>query len=139
MNVLQSLKDSSYLQIRGILEVFKSGLTPDRAIELIGQLSEYANDPEQGLKELDIHSPKFKVIYNDCYGGRSLSKEAMNELGNHTLSHSFSRTDERIVQMIEDKGSDYVSGPSSCLQIARVPQGANWTIDEYDGWETVTW
>ena len=138
MSVIKSLESSSYLQIRSTLEAFKSGLTPEKAIELIQQLAEYANSPEQGIRELESFSPKIKVIYNGCYGGCRLSNEAAAELGIED-PYSFSRTDARVTKLLEEKGSKYVSGSSSCLAIEEVPAGSNWSIQENDGWEYVTW
>ena len=82
-----------------------------------------------------------KVVYNACYGGFGLSKEAMarlEELGS-TLNRTYStweffRHDPLLVQVVEELG-DKASAWASKLRIEEV--SGPYRIEEYDGLETV--
>lgn len=82
--------------------------------------------------------PKIKVVVNTCYGGFGLSDWANKQLGLDEYQE-INRTDERLIKLIEDYGSEQVSGRYAILQIWEVPQGAKWRIEEYDGIETIEW
>ena len=93
-----------------------------------------------------------KVVYNACYGGFGLSKEAvqyMADKGSESAAEALQkegrwgiyyhpeRDDALLVEAVETLGSDIASGRHASLQIAHVPDGAEWEIDEYDGFESV--
>ena len=88
-----------------------------------------------------------KVVYNACYGGFSISTEAltrMKELGytgnsyvcsnNNAYLYSCVRHDPILVQAVEELGYK-ADGNSACLKIAEV--SGPYRIEEYDGAETV--
>lgn len=82
-----------------------------------------------------------KVVYNACYGGFSLSDEAvarLQELGstiNDTdLLWEFPRHDLLLVQAVEELG-DKANTWASKLRIKEV--SGPYRIQEYDGYETV--
>ena len=87
-----------------------------------------------------------KVVINDCFGGfGSFSKEAIKlykELGGKAEvkeeCHIFAieRTDEILIQVIERLGSK-ANGEYSSYAIEEVPDGFDWSIDEYDGIESL--
>ena len=93
-----------------------------------------------------------KVVYNDCFGGFSISRacaERMAELGNkeaqsmienaahrfHGFIYETPRHDSTLVQAVEELGGD-ASGDMSELRIYEL-SGDKYFIDEYDGSETV--
>ena len=93
-----------------------------------------------------------KVVYNDCFGGFSISRacaERMAELGNkeaqsmienaayrfHGFIYETPRHDSILVQAVEELGEE-ASGDMSELRIHEL-SGNKYFIDEYDGSETV--
>ena len=96
-----------------------------------------------------------KVVYNSCYGGFSLSKEAaerLAELDNKEMQESLdmckdnpyllhnnyfygNRHDPLLVQVVEELG-EKASGNCADLKIYYL-KGNQYRIDEYDGLETV--
>ena len=88
-----------------------------------------------------------KVVINDGYGGFSLSREAMDMLGElkqkkaseiNIYSRDFLRHDEDLVRVVETLG-DKSSAVCAELKIIEIPKGINYTISDYDGWETVVY
>lgn len=101
----------------------------------------------------------YKVVYNSCYGGFSLSKKAVQrlaELGseeavqalkddpNNSFGYSLydynsyksiARHDKRLVQVVEELG-DEANGRCSKLRIEEI-SSRTYRISEYDGLETV--
>lgn len=84
-----------------------------------------------------------KVVYNACFGGFSLSGQAIKryielggELANVEQESNISRSDTKLIQVVEELGED-ANGDFAFLQIAEVPRGAHYRIDNYDGSERV--
>ena len=101
-----------------------------------------------------------KVVYNACYGGFSLSDEAIvrylqlkgwvftTEKDEYGFIHykvegqdrwyhrDIPRADKHLVQVVEEMGKA-ANGRFADLAIEDVPSGARWRIDEYDGFESV--
>lgn len=103
-----------------------------------------------------------KVVYNTCFGGFGLSREAVllaRELsgdpnwggpcikgdvyeGGQVVKYDnggcydIKRTDEILVQVVETLG-DKASGQFAELRITTVPSGTRYRIDDYDGRESV--
>lgn len=88
-----------------------------------------------------------KVVYNTCFGGFNLSKEATDmyeKLSGKTLERygdwadigGISRSDPALVHVVETLG-DAAGGAHSRLAITTVPEGSFYRIDEYDGRESV--
>lgn len=78
-----------------------------------------------------------KVVLNKCYGGFSLSNVAADilEISEHGIVN---RTDSALIEMIEKKGSELVSGQCAKLKIVNIPDNiTDWVIDEYDGIERI--
>lgn len=88
-----------------------------------------------------------KIVVNKCYGGFVLSDEALNDLGWEAEDFRFIdvedteiHTSTALIALIEEKGSEYVSGSCSTLKIEEIPDGVtDWEIKEYDGFEVVTY
>ena len=78
-----------------------------------------------------------KIVINRCFGGFSLSEEAVEYLGLER-SHSFiCRDDPKLVKCVETLGSKRASGTCANLVIVEIPDETNYGIEEYDGVETV--
>ena len=86
-----------------------------------------------------------KIVYNACYGGFGLSEAAkkryreLKGIGKSADLYDFDleRDDPILVQVVEELGSDAASGGFANLQIAEIPVGERYRIDEYDGIESV--
>ena len=101
-----------------------------------------------------------KVVYNNCYGGFSLSREAVllgrkisgdptwggpcikedTRYDGTTVDWDYGYTeiprhDPVLVQVVEELNPDASSGECAGLAIAEV--SGPYRIDEYDGWESV--
>lgn len=82
-----------------------------------------------------------EVVYNECYGGFGLSKEAKaryKELGGtydfKNGDWNIDRTDPILVSLVkEGKASSTLAN----LKIADISSGTKYRIDEYDGSEAV--
>lgn len=87
-----------------------------------------------------------KVIYNTCYGGFNFSNEFVEEFNNrnteratHLETRHEERTDPSVIALFEEKGSEWSSGRHSKLDIMNIPDDVEFTVEEYDGIETITW
>ena len=106
-----------------------------------------------------------KIVLNRCYGGFEISNEAIEELlkrkgikfkkginefdsvifldENDKEIDFFRyeninlRTDKDLIKLIEEKGSNFVSGFLSRLEIVKVQEGKKFIIDDYDGFEGI--
>ena len=79
-----------------------------------------------------------KVVINGCYGGFSLSDEAVKRLGLESAYGKISRTDATLVQMVEED-PEGTSGRFAELEVVEIPDNAtDWMINEYDGMESIT-
>lgn len=98
-----------------------------------------------------------KIVYNASYGGFILSYAGLNWMANRGHIYAASealkismpgfsgcgggedidRDDPLLIEAIETLGSEAVSGFCASLAIADIPDGVEWEIDEYDGWESV--
>ncbi len=88
-----------------------------------------------------------KVVINSCYGGFSISEDAKKYICEKDPSNEcFSsiacedlRFNEHLIDYIEKYGSEKASGTYSRLGVEDIPKGAAFVIDEYDGFEDVTY
>lgn len=88
-----------------------------------------------------MSSNDVKIVYNECFGGFSLSKKALEmykELSGKSLDiyGDISRHDPILVHVVETLGED-AGDRYSRLAITSVPEGTLYRIDEYDGRESV--
>ena len=106
-------------------------------------------------------SKGYKVVLNSCFGGFSLSKEAIQMLidkhgldidsehgyvdnedfGIEDESHDAYRMDKRLVAVVKKLGVDKAAGKYAALRIVDVPDDVvdvhGCHISDYDGWESV--
>lgn len=84
-----------------------------------------------------------KIVINSCYGGFGVSEEAMKVLGLNDASRfelERLRTDEKLIALIEERGSDFVSDDYAVLDVVEIPDDAtDWRLKEYDGIESITY
>ena len=81
-----------------------------------------------------------KVVINGCYGGYSLSDEALAYLGipgGSRYAYDDDRTNPKLVECVEKLGEAASYGLGSSLYVVEVPDDVKWTITEYDGVEQV--
>ena len=83
-----------------------------------------------------------KIAINDDYGGFGLSKEAYEYLGlkwdgcGYGYDDYEKRTAPKLIECIEKLGKK-ASGQLASLKVVEIPDGVEWTIEEYDGIEWV--
>ena len=80
-----------------------------------------------------------KVVINRCFGGFSLSKEALDLLGQEWDSIYWpddKRTDSLLVEVVEELG-ERAFGECARLKVVEIPEDVQWSIKEHDGNEWV--
>ena len=80
-----------------------------------------------------------KVVINGCYGGYSLSDEALAYLGipgGSRYTYDDDRTNPKLVECVEKLGEE-ANGMYAELKVVKIPDDVNWKIGEYDGLEWV--
>ena len=82
-----------------------------------------------------------KIAINRCYGGFGLSEKAFDlykEKANNDITyvHDIDRADPILIEVIELLG-DEANTRFSKLKITEIPDGVEWEIAEYDGYEHV--
>ena len=81
-----------------------------------------------------------KIVLNKCYGGFSLSAKACEALGLKSRYTMIARNDERLIALMEEHGSAWVSGDCAKLVLVDVSDNyTDWEMDEYDGLERITY
>lgn len=91
----------------------------------------------------------YKVVINNCFGGFSLSQEALLSLyskygesmvyygmNKYYLKESVTRHDKRLIKVIEEMGTSNASGEYAKLCIEEITSPM-YNIDDYDGMETL--
>ena len=81
-----------------------------------------------------------KVVINGCYGGYSLSDEALAYLGipgGSRYAYDDDRANPKLVECVEKLGEAASHGLGSSLYVVEVPDDVEWTITDYDGIEQV--
>ena len=81
-----------------------------------------------------------KVVINGCYGGFSLSDEALAYLGipgGSRYTYDDDRANPKLVECVEKLGEAASHGLGSSLYVVEVPDDVEWTITDYDGIEQV--
>lgn len=101
------------------------------------------------------------LVINKCYGGFSLSENAIRDLRQVKSKYALAahlpgepyedgtvsriscgcrdipRDDKQLLALIREKGAEYVSGDFAMLAIVDIPADVKWYIHEYDGREAV--
>ena len=104
-----------------------------------------------------------KILVNKCYGGYGTSKEAAREWlkrnnvvftiiedtyhlvveidGEKQYMTNIDRADPILIELYEEKGSEFVSGRHAELKLEEIPDDCQYSIGEYDGqeWIEETW
>jgi len=93
-----------------------------------------------------------KIAINRCYGGFGLSEALFNELGipwdgyGKLRNESFAIEDDynyryraypKLIAAIEKVGEEQSNGKYAEVRIINIPDGVEWVIDEYDGYEEI--
>ena len=106
-----------------------------------------------------------KLLINVCYGGFGISDEALElwakkkniQLIKRTLEYGdynyytdgdviisendIDRDDPTLIEVFEELGSERTSGRHGELKLVELPDGCQYEITEFDGWESIgnTW
>ena len=75
---------------------------------------------------------EYEVIAEECRKSRDYTKS--NEL--YFTDRNIERTDTHLIQVVKEMG-DTANGRCADLTIIEIPDGVQWQIDEYDGYESV--
>lgn len=81
-----------------------------------------------------------KIVVNQSHGIFKLSQQAEDLLKerNYDYNHVETwRTDPILISVIEDLGSEKVSGEWARIKIIEIPDDVDWQIGEYDGIEWI--
>ena len=81
-----------------------------------------------------------KVVINGCYGGYSLSDEALAYRGipgGSRYAYDDDRANPKLVECVEKLGEAVNHDSASYLYVVEVPDDVKWTITDYDGLEQV--
>ena len=83
---------------------------------------------------------KMKIVINDDYGGFGLSEKAYEFLGlkwdRYGYEYGNDRSNPKLVECVEKLG-EKASGALSKLRVVEIPDGIEYTIEYYDGWEHI--
>ena len=78
-----------------------------------------------------------EIVVNQCYGGFSVSQE-FQEL--YPQYNNAERTDPAFISALRNFGLNEASGLFAQLAIVEIPaEATDWELDEYDGWEGITY
>jgi hypothetical protein len=84
-----------------------------------------------------------KVLINKCYGGYGFSDEFIKHLIKNDIiknfmgQHYLNRHNQELIKEAVAFGLDKASGMCAELEVKDVPDGANYSIHEYDGMECI--
>lgn len=99
-----------------------------------------------------------KIVINRCFGGFDLSDQCYEALGGirreitsvlyfYILPESIDpksdidkrslRTNSKLIELMETKGSAWCSGNLAELKIVEIPDNVDWIITDYDGVEQI--
>ncbi len=84
------------------------------------------------LAELGCEDAREEITSRDASPENPLSV-----LGRDSYCNSIARDDARLVAVVEELGEAAASGRYAKLKVVDVPDGVEWEIDEYDGWEKI--
>lgn len=116
-----SLSDEAfelYLKKKGV----KYYKYPDK-LEFLG--NHYYAMPKEEYDELEKKSLKEKGDYSD-----------VNGKGYYLNDRDIERDDKILVEVVKEL-KEKANGRCAKLKVVNVPDGVDWEIDEYDGWEQV--
>jgi len=82
-----------------------------------------------------------KIVINTCYGGFSLSQKAMDVLAQKgCLIDNYRAYGERanplVAEVVESLGEE-ANGKYAKLKVVEIPDGIEYTIEEFDGVESI--
>ena len=89
------------------------------------------NDGKNEYILSDENDDSLFVTFNTKYLG-----EVTNELDDDFYYGDISRTDENLIKVVEELGSE-ANSKFSDLKIVEIPDDVEWEIDDYDGIETI--
>ncbi len=84
-----------------------------------------------------------KVLINSCYGGFGYSEEFVEHLITKNLvpktanSYNIPRDNQEIIEEAIKFGLEKANGWASKLEVVEILDGAQYSINEYDGFESI--
>ena len=128
--------------------------TPENEPEMVSDYVDIRLKGEEDSNEMT------EIVINDCFGGFGLSNKAIKAYlkrkgipyyekvdrfndthfftsnDNYFSSYNIKRDDPDLVAVVKELGKK-ANGFCASLRIVEVPANVDWTIEEYDGSETV--
>lgn len=79
-----------------------------------------------------------KIVLNKCYGGFGIKHKYKDQF-RIASSDEISRTDKRLIAIIESLGTNEVSAIRSELKVIEIPDNVYYEIIKYDGYEYIVY
>jgi len=76
---------------------------------------------------------EYNAIAEECRQSRDYTKSN----GLYFTERDIERTDTHLIQVVEEMGND-ADGKYAKLKIVQIPDGVQWQLDEYDGYESIS-
>lgn len=81
-----------------------------------------------------------KIVINTCFGGYCLSEKAYEFLGLEWDEYGYkfenNRTNPKLIECVETLGKE-ASGWCADLKVVEIPDHIDWTMEDYDGKESI--
>ena len=78
-----------------------------------------------------------KIVLNKCYGGFGLSRKAEAML--KKKGGWLDQTDPNLIDVVEELGAEASDNYANLKVVETIAEPTDWEVDEYDGWETLTY
>jgi len=103
------------------------------------EVIEWVRDNEQSLKE-QYSEEDVEELVDQTLSGEQYPDGSTSRLSRTYIHDTYLTRDNEVLVDIVSGNTEYdgpVDGSHSELEVAEIPDGVSWTIDEYDGIETV--
>jgi len=98
-------------------------------------ISEKALKRYYELKGIKLYTKVDKWERNE-YSTQPFGADGKWGKGTYIGTHDFDRCDPILIQVIEEMGSE-ANGSCASLEITEIPDGTDYVIEEYDGYEHI--
>ena len=104
-----------------------------------GDESEGEYSPLTGEDKESVFDNCFNVPNPNDFLNNDMDRETLNENWKkiHISYYDIERTDPILIEIIEEFGSEKISGECAELKIVEIPDDVEWHIGEYDGNEHI--
>ena len=89
------------------------------------------------LRELDDKAALEETDIGEVWKGINPEGKVRDSLFLDAFCRDIERNDPLLLQVMDEMGAERVSAQLAKLEAVEIPDGTDWEIDEYDGWESV--